>query len=168
MQTIQKDNRFKVSSIQMDVLATLSYFSVFDYPVTIEELNNYLSDEVQPSDISCLINANLIQQSENKYYNLKDYPIDLKDRIKGNKRAEQLKERAIKRANFIGSFPFVRSVCLSGSMSKGYMGQDADLDFFIITKPNRLWIARTLLILYKKIFLLNSRKYFCLWNSIFC
>ena len=66
MQTIQKDNRFKVSSIQMDVLATLSYFSVFDYPVTIEELNNYLSDEVQPSDISCLINANLIQQSENK------------------------------------------------------------------------------------------------------
>ena len=161
MQTIQKDNRFKVSSIQMDVLATLSYFSVFDYPVTIEELNNYLSDEVQPSDISCLINANLIQQSENKYYNLKDYPIDLKDRIKGNKRAEQLKERAIKRANFIGSFPFVRSVCLSGSMSKGYMGQDADLDFFIITEPNRLWIARTLLILYKKIFLLNSRKYFC-------
>jgi hypothetical protein len=47
-------------------------------------------------------------------------------------------------------------------MSKGYMDQDADLDFFIITKSERLWIARTFLILYKKVFLLNSRKYFCI------
>ena len=161
MQTIQSDKRLEVSSIQKEVLATLSYFSVFDYPVTIEELNNYLSHEVQPKDLSSLIKANLIQQSDNKYYNLSNYSINLEDRITGNKRAEKLKDRAIRRASFIGSFPFVRSVCLSGSMSKGYMGQDADLDFFIITKSGRLWIARTLLILYKKVFLLNSRKYFC-------
>ena len=150
MQTIQSDKRLEVSSIQKEVLATLSYFSVFDYPVTIEELNNYLSHEVQPKDLSSLIKANLIQQSDNKYYNLSNYSINLEDRITGNKRAEKLKDRAIRRASFIGSFPFVRSVCLSGSMSKGYMGQDADLDFFIITKSGRLWVARTLLILYKK------------------
>jgi len=31
----------------------------------------------------------------------------------------------------------------------------------VITTHNKLWICRTFLILYKKIFLLNSRKYFC-------
>ena len=41
------------------------------------------------------------------------------------------------------------------------MDEHSDLDFFIITKPNRLWIARMLLALYQKIVLLNSHKYFC-------
>jgi len=39
---------------------------------------------------------------------------------------------------------------------------DGDIDFFIITKPGRLWIARTLLVIFKRIFLLNSYKYLCL------
>jgi hypothetical protein len=55
----------------------------------------------------------------------------------------------------------VAAVGVSGSMSKGYYDSNSDVDFFVITTPNRLWICRTILILYKKIFLLNSRKYFC-------
>jgi len=37
----------------------------------------------------------------------------------------------------------------------------SDVDFFIITEPGRLWLSRTLLVIFKKIFLLNSHKYFC-------
>lgn len=42
------------------------------------------------------------------------------------------------------------------------MTAEGDIDFFIITTRERLWICRTLLILFKKIFLFNSHKYFCL------
>jgi hypothetical protein len=49
----------------------------------------------------------------------------------------------------------------SGSLSKGYMDENSDLDFFVVTAPNRLWIARTLLVMYKRIFLFNSHKHFC-------
>ena len=41
------------------------------------------------------------------------------------------------------------------------MDEKSDLDFFIITAPKRLWIARTLLVMYKRFFLFNSHKYFC-------
>ncbi|MEN8957433.1 MAG: nucleotidyltransferase domain-containing protein, partial [Flavobacteriales bacterium] len=67
-----------------------------------------------------------------------------------------------KRANFIGKFPFVRGVYISGSFSKGVVNEGGDVDYFVISKHNRLWITRTILILYKKIFLFNSRKFFCL------
>ncbi|MCH8325212.1 MAG: hypothetical protein IIB83_01400 [Bacteroidetes bacterium] len=40
--------------------------------------------------------------------------------------------------------------------------EDEDIDFFVITKPNRLWISRFLLMVFKKIFLLNSKKNFCI------
>ena len=69
--------------------------------------------------------------------------------------------KAKAKARFISKFPFVAAVGVSGSLSKGYYDSDSDIDFFIITQHNRLWICRTLLMVYKKIFLLNSRKYFC-------
>jgi len=53
-------------------------------------------------------------------------------------------------------------VFLSGSISKGYMDEKADIDYFIITAPNRLWVARILLVIFKKMFLFNSYKFFCI------
>lgn len=42
------------------------------------------------------------------------------------------------------------------------MSADSDIDFFLVTEPGRLWMARTLLVLFKKVFLINSHKYFCI------
>jgi hypothetical protein len=62
----------------------------------------------------------------------------------------------------IRHFPFVRGVMVSGELSKNLATGDCDVDFFVVTAPNRLWIARTLLIGFKKLFLLNKKKFFCL------
>jgi hypothetical protein len=64
-------------------------------------------------------------------------------------------------ARLIAAFPYIRGVFVSGSLSKHSMRPDSDIDFFLITHPERLWLARTLLVVFKKIFLLNSHKYFC-------
>jgi hypothetical protein len=96
-----------------------------------------------------------------EYYTLQKNESDIKRRIKGNREAERFLPLAKRQAELIAKFPFVRAVFASGSLSKGYMDENSDLDFFVITQPNRLWICRALLALYKRIVLKNSHKYFC-------
>jgi predicted nucleotidyltransferase len=97
----------------------------------------------------------------NSFYAITKKACRVERREKGNKKAKDILIKAKKVSKFISQFPFVEAVFLSGSLSKGYFGENDDIDYFIVTKPNRLWVARTLLIAYKKVFLLNSKKYFC-------
>lgn len=92
---------------------------------------------------------------------MEDTPSQENRRKEGNSRAKEFLKIAQKKSKFISKFPYVRGVFISGSLSKNYIDEEGDIDYFIITKPNRLWIARTFLVLYKKVFLFNSRKYFC-------
>lgn len=107
-----------------------------------------------------LVNRKLVFEFEG-FYGLKDCAVSAEKRLWGNQRARDVMKIAEKKAAFIGRFPFVKGVFISGSLSKGVFLEDGDVDFFIVTQPNRLWVARTLLVFYKKVFLLNSRKYFC-------
>lgn len=147
----------------MTALKTILYFSIFHYPVTREEIYMY-SNESNTNDIdneiNDLLNKGIIYKFEN-FYLKTNSPELIHRRLAGNKMSKEIMPKALKVSKFIGKFPFVENVSLSGALSKGYYDSDGDIDFFIITKPKRLWIARTLLILYKKIFLLNSKKYFC-------
>jgi hypothetical protein len=60
-------------------------------------------------------------------------------------------------------FPFVRGIGISGSLSKNYADEDADIDFFIITSRNHLWIARTFLHGLKKLsFLVGKQDWYCM------
>jgi len=144
-------------------LKTILYFSIFNYPITRDEIFKFSSSkDINEIDreINVLLNKQIIYKIDNFY--LKTCSPELvKQRLAGNQMAKAIMKKALKMSKKIASFPYVKGVALSGSISKGYFNQDDDIDFFVITRPNRLWVARTFLILYKKIFLLNSKKYFC-------
>ncbi|WP_420571747.1 nucleotidyltransferase domain-containing protein [Kordia sp.] len=112
------------------------------------------------SEIDLLLKKGVIFNFDGFYIDVNN-PDRIERRLKGNEMARNIMPKAIKVSRKIAKFPYVKGVCLSGALSKGFYDDDGDFDFFIITKPNRLWIARTLLVLYKKVFLLNSKKYFC-------
>ncbi|MGB0883223.1 MAG: nucleotidyltransferase domain-containing protein [Flavobacteriales bacterium] len=145
------------------ILSVLAYFDVFDYMLTRSELQLYtkgLTTDEFRIELKRLTSKNLIQECDG-FFGLNISEQRIKDIIEGKKRAKTFTKKALKRAKFIGKFPYVRSVCISGSFSKGFMPADGDVDFFIITKHHRLWLARSILILYKKLFLFNSRTFFC-------
>lgn len=146
-----------------DVLKTLLYFDAFNYPITaleIEQYSHFSSKEIH-TELKKLLNKKVIF-SFDEFYSISKNKNHIERRRKGNENALKIFKKATKMSAFISQFPFVEGVFLSGSMSKGYFGKGDDIDYFIITAPNRLWLTRTLLIAYKKVFLLNSKKYFCI------
>ncbi len=147
----------------MNALKVIIYFSIFKYPLTKEEIFSF-SDAGKIEDIENqlkdLVEKGIVFRFDNFYSDINDFDLVLR-RLKGNRMAKDIMPKAIKKAKFIASFPYIESVSISGALSKGYYDDDGDIDFFIITSAKHLWLARTLLVIYKKLFLLNSKKYFC-------
>jgi hypothetical protein len=155
-----------VGPVEAGILNVLLYFDIFSYPLTVEELGKMHPvkgvNAVQLSEsLAHLVASGIIHQL-GEFYLLSPEKSLGERRQKGNARAAETMLRACRRSRFISKFPFVRSVMISGSLSKNYMEAGSDIDFFVVTQAGRLWIARTLLILYKKIFLFNSHKEFCM------
>jgi len=147
------------------IIKLLLYYDIFDHPLTGEEITmncNLTEESSGKSGILEEIAAKGFIFQLDGYFSVRNDASLIEKRRIGSKLAVSFLPKAIKMAKFISSFPFIRSVSLSGSLSKDYMDEKKDVDYFIIVRPERLWLARTILILYKRIFLLNSYKYFCL------
>jgi hypothetical protein len=148
----------------MDSLKTILYFSIFNYPLKQEEIHSYTSHKDKSKtidELDSLISKKVIYKIDSFYVYNNDFD-SVTRRIKGNLQAEKAMLIAKEKAKFISKFPFVKAVGVSGSLSKGYYDSESDIDFFVITEHSKLWICRSLLMFYKKAFLLNSRKFFCI------
>jgi predicted nucleotidyltransferase len=147
------------------VLRTLVYYDIFDYPLLESDILDNCTLH-HKDKLNCRIALDYLVKSGvvyklGDYYSMKSDPNYVEQRIKGNQLAEIWIRKAKRFSWFISGFPYVRAISLSGSLSKGFIGEDPDIDYFIITEPNRLWLTRTMLVAFKKVFLLNSYKYFC-------
>jgi hypothetical protein len=153
------------SALEKHIIKTLLYFDIFHYPLKREEVFQFLGmNSVNQGDIDTSLKnltANNFLHEKEAYFGFDAGDANAIRRTKGNALAAEYIPLAQKQAGLIASFPFVRAVLASGSLSKNYMDEKSDLDFFIITAPGRLWIARTLLVLYKRVFLFNSHRLFC-------
>lgn len=142
------------------------YFDIFNYPLTGKEIISFLDntyDEIEfNNSFNQLLQSQLVFQLH-EFYSLQQ-DLSLADRRrKGNELASVLLAKAEKIAKLFYKFPYVRAVGVSGSVSKNFADENADIDYFIITKAKRLWIARTLLHLFKKIpFLKNRSEHYCM------
>ena len=147
------------------LLSALWYFEIFQYPLTAVELKQYskcanVSNEEVLENLKELVEEGQAFQF-GAYFQAQDEPDWLSRRHEYNCRADRYLPIARRMARLIAAFPYVRGVLVSGSLSKHSMPPDGDIDFFIITTPGRLWLARTALVIFKKLLLFNSHKYFC-------
>jgi predicted nucleotidyltransferase len=70
---------------------------------------------------------------------------------------------AAKVAKLLSLFPYVRGVAISGSLSKNFADESSDIDLFFIMEKNRLWIGRTILMLFRRLALpLGKESWFCM------
>lgn len=150
------------------ILEPLFYYDIFSYPLTIREIYEfscYKTIDGAPMNQIEEILAELVRKGYlyeiDQFYALTNAPEWIRTRKENNKRALKYLKRAHNMTRLMTCFPYVRGVFVSGSLSKNVMPLDGDIDYFIVTKPQRLWVTRTFLVLFKKIFLFNSKKHFC-------
>ena len=153
-------------STKQHILNTLAYFDVFHYPLRQAEILTFLGTAATADVVSValeeLCEDGYIFRIED-FYLLHNDPLLVIRRKKGNDKAAQQMKVAENAARILSRFPYVRGLAISGSLSKNFCTDKSDIDFFIITSANRLWIARTLMHLYKKItFLTGRQKWFCM------
>lgn len=154
------NDKFTISALKV-----LLYYDLFRYPLTAAEILYHCreqgcSEQQLSSGLQFLQSHQYICHIDG-FYLLKNDPQLVQRRKLGNELAQRMLRKAADRSSLIARFPYVRGVCVSGSLSKDYFDETTDIDFFIITAPGRLWVCRSLLILFKKLLLLNSKKYFC-------
>jgi hypothetical protein len=171
------------------VLSALSFFEIFNYPLTRSEIFNYLffgdsnfdwkrteeeTDGLQiksPIDAECSrayfneILANLVTKgiiiNDDGLYHLKEYSSG--QALLARLQYEAIFQAKLKRARsatfFISFFPGVRAVAVVNSVGFKMPSEEADLDFLIITNKQSLYISRLLVTCFLKIFGLRPTKH---------
>ena len=163
---MQSYNASVSNQIRGVFLKIILYFDVFNYPLSEKEVIYFagIPEDKGPEAkelLAEMVKAGWISQHKGFFFVGSDQSV-IDRRINGNRLAERRMRTARRYSRIISWFPFVRGVFLSGSISKGYLSEKDDIDYFIVTDPGRIWVARSMLTLFKKIFLFNSFKNFCI------
>lgn len=150
---------------QVEIIRAVLYFDVFKYPLTIHELYENAAIRIKKEEyldeLNVLIDQGLLKKQDSFILTPERDSEAIKRRQAGNAGAVEIMPTALKYSKTIASFPFVDAVFLSGALSKNYYDEKGDIDFFIVTKPNRLWICRSLLIIRYKLLPKSKKKFWC-------
>jgi len=152
--------------LKTSILKVLASFDIFDYPVSKEEIYLFLDRTIDGDDLRTGLMQLVIEGhifKFNEFYTLKNDQELLKKRIKENANAQYLLLTAHRISKFLFRFPYIKGIGISGSLSKNVANEQSDIDYFIITKSNRLWIARTIMHIFKKFtFLTGHQHWYCM------
>jgi hypothetical protein len=155
------------AELGLSILKVLAYFDLFDYPVSKEELFSFLE---RPADMKSFTEtlSGLRDAGQlfliSGFYTLQNNASLIDRRIAGNLRAQNLLQTGKRISGLLYRVPYVRGIGISGSLSKNFAAEDADIDYFIITSPNRLWVARTMMHCIKKLAFLRGRQHWYCMN----
>ncbi|MDZ7343648.1 MAG: glycosyltransferase family 4 protein [candidate division KSB1 bacterium] len=150
------------------VLKTLAYADLFEYPLQAEEVHRGLFECVASlAEVQVALqngkHRGLFQQN-GRFFFLTGRQKTVDVRAQRREYTQELWQKHAWLLRLITTFPFVRSLALSGAMVFENCKDDDDIDLLILTTPRRLWSVYLGLVLLLK--LLGKRKRMCL-NCLF-
>lgn len=165
-QAAAKTVSYQPDELDCAILSTLLYFNIFNHPLTAYEVYQNChycasSEATVHYKLAVLKDMGLIHSTRQFYMIGKNEQI-AERRVTGGRLAQKYLQRARIIARFIAMIPYVRSVLVSGSLSKGYMDKGSDIDYFIVTEKGRLWLCRSMLAVLRKLMPRPLKKYFCI------
>jgi hypothetical protein len=141
-----------VTSRELAIARSVIFASVFDYPLTLEQLHRALLESEQTAaEVLAVYDGSELLQAIVEYRDGFFFPIGRADLIAERRRREArsraflLRHRRLLR--LLCALPFTRLVALSGSIARLNLEKDGTLDVFIITRGRRTATVRVLALL---------------------
>jgi hypothetical protein len=135
------------------ILHTVVYADLFDYPLTVQQIHRYLTGYGAPLTIVEEYLASDIKLSErldsiSPFWFLAGREHLARLRQEREAYSQILWSAARRYGHLVAALPFVRMTAVTGSlaMNNAVSAQD-DMDFLIITREGRVWLARGLVLL---------------------
>lgn len=140
------------NNLEKSILATIAYFDIFDYPLTITELWKWLylekAEENSPTigEIwKILENSELLKslvQKSRGFYFLKNREVLLITREERYVLAFKKLKRAKRIAGVLKFIPGIKMIAICNSLAWTNAREESDIDFFVVTDKNKIWTSR--------------------------
>lgn len=138
--------RSGADAIVESIIRTVAYADVFDFAPDDDEVHRYLIG-VQASRSE--VRAGLRRARMDGRVAIRHGHVTLPWRAElvairkaRDPASARLMSRALRFARAVGSLPFVRMVAISGALAARNAVEGDDIDLFVVTTPERLWLAR--------------------------
>jgi hypothetical protein len=144
------------------LVSPIIYGDIFDCPLTADDLHRFCTIDLERSELSTQLEEDegfsRVVSKDGEFYFLegRDALVAIRrERQEASGKAWRLARRIIR---VIGYVPFIRGVLVTGSLAVNNVRQKDDLDFLVLTAPNRLWMVFGILGVLQRIF---SRRFLC-------
>ncbi|MCL6096175.1 MAG: hypothetical protein M1444_00615 [Patescibacteria group bacterium] len=140
-----------MGSSQQQILKTLLYSDIFDYPLSKEEIWEFLVSSTKQDKkevLGCLNIKNTFFESKNSLFFIKGRK-DIVSTRRGREKYSLQKiifaKRIIRKLTLI---PTVYFIGISGALAMKNSNKDDDIDLFVVTARDSVWTTRLLMVIF--------------------
>lgn len=140
-------------TLEEAVLKTLAFFDLFDRPLTVYEITQYLPGfQASDDEIFAYLSQSPLASSCEGYFCLKGREA-IFSLFFSRKTVNENLWKKVWRFSFIFSFiPFLKDVSVCNRLAYEAATAKSDIDLFVVSKRNRLFLCRTFLLFFLGIF----------------
>jgi hypothetical protein len=143
--------------IKEAIIKTVAFFDLFDYPLTLFEVRRYLYLPQVDYELAGSLIAKKVMSIEsfleelsgeniigekNGFYFFKGREGIVAERQKRYNRSGRKIGAAKKIIRLFSALPWIKMIALGNVMGTRNFRKESDIDFFIVTAKNRIWITR--------------------------
>lgn len=146
--------RAKEKACDRAVKRTLCYSAIFNYPRSCFQLYTFLitkkdfEEKFFLKSLRRLVKKKHIKARGGKYYLPYIRPLSWNLR---NKYSQELLKESSLGVNMLKTIPWIKMLSVTGAVAANNAEKDDDVDIFIITQKNRMWLSRFFVYLILKI-----------------
>ena len=142
MNKAMDNNNFK--DIRRAIVRTIAFFDIFDFPLTWFEVWKYLPIKTDLSVVQAVLLDNGLDVVSNKngFFFLSGREEIVATRMKRYNYANIKYKKTLRIIRIFKYIPWIKMVCIGNILGANNLKQESDIDFFVITERNRIWLTR--------------------------